>query len=143
MAGKEEIAALLERVKLATGPSADIDLPLLEIAGLGYYDYTRSHYEYEVGNPNRMDLTRPWGKDYPSRSVDHALALVERVLPGWTVAHLTQGDDKTWFCELREGYLTSYNRVAMSETSYGKPRPANLPLAILQALLTALSETSQ
>lgn len=70
-------------------------------------------------------------------SIDAALALVERKLPGWTVANMSQQDDKNWYCELREGHLTSYNRVAASTVSYGY-RPASLPLAILAALLAAL-----
>ena len=35
---------------------------------------------------------------------------------GWIVGSLSQDDHKLWWCELREGYRTSYNRVVITET---------------------------
>ena len=34
---------------------------------------------------------------------------------GWILANIGQNDDKSWYAELREGYRTSYNRVAVSD----------------------------
>lgn len=35
---------------------------------------------------------------------------------GWTVGGLRQDDSKRWWCELREGYQTSYARVVITKT---------------------------
>lgn len=70
-------------------------------------------------------------------SLDAIVALIERKLPGWTVARLGQNDDKTWHAELREGYLTSYDRVATSSYRPGS-RPATPALALCIAFLRAL-----
>lgn len=51
-------------------------------------------------------------------SIDAALRLVPA---GWTIANFSQGDDGLWWCELREGYLTSYNRVAISALKIATP----------------------
>jgi hypothetical protein len=121
---KEGLASLLERVREATGPDRDIDQAIREAI-----------------DGKMMERQLLWRETFPySASIDASLALVERLLPGWTIASMSQQDDKTWFCELREGFLTSYNRVAMSETGYDKGRPTTLPLAILQALLAALNK---
>lgn len=72
-----------------------------------------------------------------SFSIDAALTLVPE---GWIVAQLGQGDDGSWFCELRAGHRTSYRRVAMSPVKC--PTPA---LALCAAVLKArayLKETN-
>jgi hypothetical protein len=59
-------------------------------------------------------------------------SLIDLIPAGWTLANLSQQDDKSWFCELREGYLTSYGRVVMSETRSGMGRPRTPSEAIEQ-----------
>lgn len=59
-------------------------------------------------------LRRIRAQDY----LDAALMLVPE---GWTVATISQNDDKSWFAELREGFLTSYNRVALSPVKSSTP----------------------
>lgn len=59
----------------------------------------------------------------------------ETIPDGWTLANLNQGDDKTWFCEMREGHLTGYTRVVMSETRYSSMRPETPSQALMQCLL--------
>jgi hypothetical protein len=49
---------------------------------------------------------------YPFDSVDDALALVPE---GWSI-HINQQDDRRFYAELREGYCTSYNRVAIGSS---------------------------
>lgn len=74
-------------------------------------------------------------------SVDAAIALIERVLPGWTVAHIGQDDFKLWHVELREGYQTSFTRVVRSHaTLRGAPTPA---LALVIALVEAVKAQQQ
>lgn len=80
-----------------------------------------------------------WRKEYRSgewmplprytASIDAAMTLVPE---GWTVAHITQNDDKSWFVELREGFLTSYTRVVMSPLKTSTPAIA-LCIAALKA----------
>lgn len=79
---------------------------------------------------------------YLTTSLDAIVALIERKLPGWTLARLGQNDDKTWHAELREGYLTSYDRVATSSYRPGS-RPASPALALCIALLRALRTQDQ
>lgn len=69
--------------------------------------------------------------DHPryTASIDAALTLVPE---GWTVATICQNDDKSWFAELREGFLTSYNRVALSPVKSSTPALA-LAAAALKA----------
>ena len=59
-------------------------------------------------NPNRRYVPEI------STSLDAIAALAERVLPGWTTAHVAQNDDKTWFAEYRRGYTTSYDIATLS-----------------------------
>lgn len=63
-------------------------------------------------------------------SLDAAHRLHEALLPGWTPG-LQMQDDTRWFCELREGHCTSYDRVEVSIAH--NPARAWL-LAILRAL---------
>jgi hypothetical protein len=119
---EQGLTTLLERVMRAPGPDRELDYAISRFADGELARHSSLHLPYTA-------------------SIDAALALVERKLPGWTVANLSQQDDKTWYCELREGHLTSYSRVAASNVTYGH-RPANLPLAILAALLGALSRAN-
>lgn len=77
-----------------------------------------------------------WSPPPVLRSTDAAVALCERAAPSWTIAHMSQQDNKTWFVELCEGYLTSYSRVAMA--GLGKEGKKELPPTICLALVRAL-----
>jgi hypothetical protein len=63
-------------------------------------------------------------------SLDAALTLVPE---GWTFANLSQSDRKGWWCELRQGYLTSYDKVAFG----GQLENASPALAVAAAALRA------
>lgn len=111
-----DLAELLVRVKAATGPDREID---------------RAIERLEHG-PDVIPFTPAY-----TASIDAALALVERVLPGWFVDHMgadvagSIGDMKTfgWMVEISDG-MTGYQGQAPI-----------LPLAILLALIQALGET--
>jgi len=66
-------------------------------------------------------------------SIDAAVSLAERVLPGWTIASVGQDDRKAWHAELREGYRTAYSTVSLA----GAPNGA---LALVLATLRALQQ---
>jgi hypothetical protein len=141
-----DLMELLERVKAATGPDRELDVMIgaalnfdVESMAMPFGDYVglMGVEKTAIQAESHQSILRDGLPRFTS-SIDAALALVERKLPGWTVANLSQQDDKTWYCELREGHLTSYSRVAASNVTYGH-RPGNLPLAILAALLSALT----
>ncbi len=67
-------------------------------------------------------------------SLDAVTALLERVLPGWVVATLGQNDDRSWWSELRQGHLTSYDKVALSHL-----RCSSAARALLASILRALA----
>lgn len=79
-------------------------------------------------------------RDVPdlTASLDAAVAFVRRVCPGWTIASISEGDDKRWFAELREGHLTSYRRVAISGPGYKGAINATPAMALVAAALRAL-----
>jgi hypothetical protein len=153
MAERErKLTELRDKVRQAQGADRFIDADLALLAGLPQEFFISFEEDIDgypfggfaaVDGPACFDDAR-WGgggrsweaEDYTA-SADAALGLVERMLPGWTVATIGQQDDKTWFCELREGYRTSYTRVAMSDR---RTKPPTAPLAILDALLSALSQ---
>lgn len=124
---------LVERLSAATAGSRELD---------------RAIYELLRPTAEADEHRRLFADDYEgfwfwmsetnyTASVTEAIRLAERVLPGWCIAQMGQGDDRAWFVELREGYRTSFNRVAMSPTR-GVPTPAlALCIAILKARTAA------
>lgn len=135
-----DLNALLERVKAATGPDRGLDADLLEMANIGYYDYTRSNYEYQADDANRMDLTKEWWHPFPTRTIDAALALTERVLPGWIVVNLCEWDAEVlrargpWTCILKLGGTQDDFRAPKGRCNHAP----TAPLAIIAATLAAL-----
>lgn len=116
----EGLADLLARVEGASGPDRALDKAIL----------------MALGQWAPVMTNQPWTVARLTASLDAALALTERVLPGWTIAGIGQDDSKLWHVELREGHQTSYRRVVLSHmTLRGSPTPA---LALLAALLKAL-----
>lgn len=139
---------LIERVEKLTGPDRELDADLC--IALGYIGYADEplNLRREDGNTGWLDYeVMEGGKlidctDQPpplTASTDSALALRERALPGWTIARMSQGDNKLWTVELREGFLTSYGRVVIEPSHY---RGTTLPLAIILATLRALKTLS-
>lgn len=75
-----------------------------------------------------------------SGSLDAALALMQAMLPGWMVAGIHQQDNGSWWCELREGYITSYSRVVIAPDNFSADTPAR---ALLLAILKAKEATDE
>lgn len=117
-----DMTDLLERVLKLTGPDREVDRLLTEV--LNYPNVYRND-----------DGTIPFTAECArfTSSVDAALALVERVLPGWVVL-LDQYPDH-WtvnLAEYRKGYgVWGDDFDATAKTA---------PLAILAALLTAKAQ---
>lgn len=77
------IAELLEQARNASGPDRELDCDI-------------EHWLYLSGLPHfgHLDEVPPF-----TASIDHALALVERLLPGWQCHMGTCGeDDMPWAC---------------------------------------------
>lgn len=130
----DTFAKLLEDVRSAGYGNHRLDDRLALLLGW------RQHIYGDEGEPRYICWERPDGAQLPdgppswSVSTDAALDLVLYGEPRWTLARLSEDDNKAWSCELREGYLTSYNKVVISETRPG--RLAKTPaLAILNAFL--------
>jgi len=106
-----DIPALMARVGALTGPDREVD--------------------YEI---TRKVLKRPIGTARWTKSVDAAIALVERVLPGWYVDHIgadaigTQNTMRTigWTAELRRGGALAQGQAT------------TLPVALVLAALKAI-----
>lgn len=133
---------LLERVKAAK--ERDYTLNGLIATAVGGYTYEkrgsdRKEWYYPPEGWGRRDLWGPRALPDYTGSVDDAMALFEKVLPGWTVARMSQGDNKLWTVELREGHLTSYDKVVIQPDHW---HGTTLPLAILTAVLVAKTQAT-
>lgn len=137
-----DLNELLERVKRATGPTLDLDGRTWCAAnGFEFVMWDGAGCVYR--NPNAPAWDRgiqhaPASTVKPfSASIDHALLLAERLLPGcWYV--MAKGrmrdEEPLYACELLEG---AERQIAINEGH-------TQPLAILAALLSALiSKESQ
>lgn len=101
---------LIERVRNATGPDREID--------------------WDVDEALTGEVPDFHGCPRYTASIDAALALVERVLPGWQIAMGTCGeDDIPWAC-LTEPDDDCRDFPASAPT---------IPLALIAALLSALN----
>ena len=135
---KDALIALRERVREAEGADREIDVAVLTAFGL---------YTLEKREPDRKEWLYPvgkeWGRINPfelrratlnlSASIDAALALVERVLPGWR-----------WLVEFDDHRGPPYGVIVKPHGDDWSLERRHLaktaPLAILDALLTALIE---
>lgn len=133
-----DLQSLLTRLEEAEGPSEALDVDLTIAFGLWSPPTGSKQDLLFPARFNRGQFSARCPHKAYTRSLDAALALVERVLPGWTIANIGQQDDGSWWAELREGFTTSYGAVATSDT---RARPKIASLALLSALLRAkLSE---
>lgn len=140
-----DIAALLERVRAATGPDRYADCHLWVIAQGGdarmhVCDSSTQDFIWERGIDGFWvrDVVKFRAVPRYTASVDAALALVERKLPGWVCE--TLGQDATgrlgemkgigWTAEFSNGLSTHQGQAP------------TLPLAIILALLSALKDSS-
>ncbi len=107
---------LLERVEAANGPDRELDAGI--VVGLGL-DNTCPFWLHSYDRTTPVRITA---------SVDAALALVERVLPGHRVALFTNGGGEGPTCVI----------MFESDPVKADERAPTLPLAILAAMLKAL-----
>ncbi len=108
---REALERLLERVKGAKGPDREIDLSLMQIVDPGAIPQSSANLPYTA-------------------SVDAALALVERELPGCFVTLEVKSGGQFHHCEIEGEDDGDWEAVNM-------PTPSLAILAALAALLSA------
>jgi hypothetical protein len=139
-----DIVGLLERVEAATGPDRELDyeLALYEKAP----DWRKRKPWKQTNGWAKPDVaSTSWavlfydggGNALPvpqyTASLDAALALCERVLPGWVVQL------ETWRDPAATARLAEWNIGEAEHEGHAR----TLPLALLAALLRALLETTK
>lgn len=136
---------LLERLEKATGPDRELDIAIAQLLPIDGWKVDDDGTAFAFGDMGDGEGWFPVGTCPPvTSSIDDALALARRVLPGWTVGGLHQGDNKLWTAELREGHATSYNRVVIEPRSGGTTLPLAVCISVLKAsAATAKSEGKQ
>ena len=130
------LLALASRVEAATGADRELDaaidcavrLPDLRPAQPDDFD---GKYGYSAGN---IKCEHGFLMSYRyTASLDDAMSLVPS---GWNIATAAgQNDNGTWFSELRRGYRTSYDAVALSSLKCATPA-----LALTAAAIRALAQ---
>lgn len=120
---REKLADLLAKVQAATGPDRELDSRLLCVhTGEDFEGLIRDGYTVSDINPAEY-----------TASIDAALVLVEKVLPD--VMWRLQSDPTTG-----DGYEASLVSSERFPPSDGRASGATAPLALLAALLSALTE---
>jgi len=116
---------IIKRLKEATGPDRELDC---DIAISLDFIATREYWSYDYAQTVA----------HYTASIDAALALVERMLPGWyytITSHNTSMGNKPW-CDLAtHEYI---HGDVLVEGVYFESAGPTIPLAILTALFTAL-----
>lgn len=147
-----DLSALISRVEKATGPDRELDC-LLDCLRYGreFIEWTADTgivgYRYKSGAIG-WDLGC-WRIGYTS-SLDAAKALVEELLPGWwwKVGTCSVSDDACVCPDFNDPVHGERLRANYFPIEHGGPYdggfdvdrrpPGNLPLALIEALLTAL-----
>lgn len=155
------LSTLIERVEALTGPDREVDCAIA--VSLGFYDLWKSKHGYwnvegidgerftVPGRPSDMAFDPATGQklspEQPpfdwadeaglpewTASIDAAVALVERVLPGWTLyASITDGTADDLYL-LGPNFRDGQPEQNSSPPVGGKPVALALTLAALRAL---------
>jgi len=139
-----DLDELLVRVKSATGQeSRENYLINLEIGKALFGWYLHEHKAFGGYDTDWAEWRWPDEKQVRPMpdfigSIDAALALTERVLPGWVVSDLCQNSRHAgdpWGCTLAIYFGSAPSKNKSATSGYDFP---TAPLAILAAVLTAL-----
>lgn len=117
------LETLLERVKSATGPDRELDALIAHTLGQRF-----------IEGDDEENI--PLGLPMFTASIDSALALVERVLPGWEWLKKSPSVITLY------RPLTEHEDAAKAWAKHFDGKGATIPLAILAACLSALIQGS-
>jgi hypothetical protein len=123
-----KLGDLLERVEKATGPDRELDFALALAFTPGGYRWPDERGGAIMWPDGRgsFGVAEP---DCLTASLDAAMALVERVLPGWD-----------WIIGHTNGGLTVHAQLGPNEMAFGDTAPLALLAALLKALIAANAE---
>lgn len=140
MTDLERLAELAMRVEGLTGADREVDAEIAAALRIGTEHAWALNYPAWVGRGDGRVYLEEGGPSFAAptytASIDSAMTLVPE---GWTFANLSQSDRKGWWCELRQGFLTSYDKTA-SGNQLENSSPA---LALCAAALRALAAKSR
>ena len=123
------ISSLLSRVRAASGPDRELERDICIALGLKWTKVDEHNFSWYKVTPHWACFTQ---------SIDAAVALVERVLPGchrWYTLSLVIDNGTATFC------IANRERGPDIEPFYvTEGHEASAPLAILAALLSALEQ---
>ncbi len=137
-----DLTALLDRVRAATGPDRELDADLWW--ALARDSAERTYWRATLGKPQKAPDRLPDGlgriavrgrSPMASGSIDAALALAERMLPGTARPGFVQQPDRSW-----HGTILW---VEPEDAECPEEVAPTAPLAILAALLSALIERKE
>ena len=150
----EVLSGLSERILAATWSDAELDIDLcIALSYIGYTDAPINlrrassddgWLDYEiVEDGHRIDCSDQAPE--LTGSIDAALALVTRLLPGWkwgvsSIAVRTGGKTAEGYPRYGEGFRAHVTAVSALRSMPSIGEAPTAPLAILLALLTALQE---
>lgn len=127
---------LIRRIEALSEPDRFLDAEIDTVLFGGETEWLTANYTMEAYPATRRPSASHVGgfaKEPVPRytaSLDDAISLVLKALPGWTIANIGQDDRKGWHAELRKGYQTSYSTVKIG----GAALPA---IALLLAAIPA------
>ena len=124
------LTALLARITEARGPDRELDVAIAD--ALGFYIATNAE---NLSEELRLWHMRQYCPQVTS-SIDAALGLVEKVLPGWTFTIGQNQWHKNFVSTLRWLDHTATTTAVEVKETLGQ-HPTSAPLAILSALLRA------
>lgn len=132
----QKLEDLITNLEAATEGNSELNRAIDLLLNSGAYVWSPEWYSGPPNDYLRWPDPSPGVAKYRNIhrytiSVDMALTIVPK---GWTVARINQNDDRTWACELRRGYLTSYTAVVFGGKYHKDPTAA---LAVCKAAINA------
>lgn len=141
MTDPKALLELAERVEKASGPDRELDRLIDPIARSDVVEWPGGGLARKLHDGRHVVHSAA----HYTASLDAAMTLVPE---GWSVARIGQDDEKLWWVELRRGFITSFDKVAIGKNSVWAPHwdcepPARglhgAALALTAACLRALA----
>ena len=136
------LESLRQRVREASGPDRQIDIAIFKWQYPEYENFIKGRgglIHPNDGCDARVLSDVRWSPY--TASIDAALGLVEKVLPGWRFRNMHTPDKDAHHLNPERWYVVQLcPSLYMSGVTAKALSKTNLPLAILDALLTALIE---